>query len=109
MPKEKWYHLDSRGLSNLIVVCVGVILYLGLTHLPQVRMAIDSFLSVLSPFIGGFMIAYLLNTPTNFFEQKVYHKFRHRRVLSILTVFLIALAIILVLLQLVLPQVGRCV
>lgn len=106
LPKEKWYHLDSRGLSNLIVVCVGVILYLGLTHLPQVRMAIDSFLSVLSPFIGGFMIAYLLNTPTNFFEQKVYQKFRHRRVLSILTVFLIALAIILVLLQLVLPQVG---
>lgn len=103
--KEKWYQLDGRSLSNLVVICVGILLYLGLTHLPQVREAIRSFLTVLSPFIYGFVIAYLLNTPTNFFEQKVYHRFRGRRALSILTVFLLAAGIIVLLLQLVLPQV----
>lgn len=103
--KQKWYHLDSRSLSNLVVVCVGILLYLGLTHLPQVRMAIRSFLTVLSPFIFGFVIAYLLNTPTNFFERKVYRRLKCRRALSILTVFLLTIAVIVFLLQLVLPQV----
>ena len=103
--KQKWYQLDGRSLSNLVVVCVGILLYLGLTHLPQVRGAIRSFLTVISPFIFGFVIAYLLSTPTNFFERKVYRRFKCRRGLSILTVFLLAVAVIAFLLQLVLPQV----
>lgn len=103
--KQKWYQLDGRSLSNLVVICVGILLYLILTHLPQVRVAIHSFLTVLSPFIYGFVIAYLLNTPTNFFERKVYRYVKCKRVLSILTVFLLTSGVIVFLLQLVLPQV----
>lgn len=101
----KWYHLDRRGLSNLVVVCAGILLYLGLTHLPQVRHVLKGFLSVLSPFIGGFVIAYLLNAPTNFFEEKVYKNVKNRRIFAIITVYLLALAVIAILLQLILPQV----
>ena len=103
--KGRWYQLDGRGLSNLVVVCVGIILYLGLTHLPQVRVTIKGFLNILSPFISGFIIAYLLNTPANFFERKVYQRLRYRRALSIVTVFLIGLVLVVILLQLVVPQV----
>ncbi len=106
---HKWYQLDSRGLSNLLVVCAGILLYLGLTHLPQVKATAGRFLDVLSPFIAGFVIAYLLNTPTNFFERKVYHNSPHKRMLAIVTVYLLALAVIMVLLQLILPQVGASV
>lgn len=105
--KRKWYHLDSRSLSNLIVVCLGVALYMGLTHLPQVRETLKTLLNVVSPFIIGFVIAFLLNTPTDFFEKKVYGKLKYRRGLAIATVFLIALFIIILLLQLVLPQIGE--
>lgn len=104
--KRKWYQLDSRALSNLIVVCVGILLYLGLTHLPQVKRAIGAVVEVFTPFIAGFVIAYLLNTPVDFFERKVYHSFRGKRALSIVTVFLIATAVIAILLQLILPQVA---
>lgn len=103
---QKWYRLDNRGLSNLLVVCAGILLYLGLTHLPQVKAAVGHFLDVLSPFIVGFIIAYLLNTPTNFFEREVYKTCAQKRTLAIVTVYLIALLVILVLLQLILPQVG---
>jgi len=103
--KQKWYHLDSRGLSNLIVVFAGILLYLGLTHLPQVKAAVGGFLDVLSPFIGGFCLAYLLNTPTNFFERKVYGKVKHRRTAAIVTVYFLALLVVVILLQLILPQV----
>ncbi len=104
--EHKWYHLDSRALSNLIVVCTGILLYLGLTHLPQVRAAVYGFLDVLSPFIVGFVIAYLLNTPTNFFRRKVYKNCKGSGALAIITVYLVALGVILILLQLILPQVG---
>ena len=103
---RKWYQLDSRSLSNLLVVCGGILLYLVLTHLPQVKALMGRFLDVLSPFIAGFIIAYLLNTPTNFFERKVYYNSAHKRTLAIVTVYLIALAVIMVLLQLILPQAG---
>jgi len=102
----KWYHLDKRTLSNLIIVCAGILLYLGLTHLPQVKQSVGFIFGVLSPFVGGFVIAYLLNTPVNFFEKKVYHKYKMSRVFAVITVYLIVLAIIYFLLQLLLPQVG---
>lgn len=104
--KKKWYQLDSRGLSNLIVVCAGILFYLCLTHLPQVKAVVGTVLNVLSPFIAGFVIAYLLNTPVDFFERTLYQNRRGKRGLSIVTVFAIAVAIIAILLQLVLPQVG---
>lgn len=104
--KRKWYQLDSRAVSNLVVVCVGILLYLGLTHLPQVKETVEAVVDVFSPFIAGFVIAYLLNTPVDFFERKVYAKYKGKRALSIVTVFLIAIAVIAVLLQLVLPQVA---
>lgn len=104
--KGKWYHLDGRGLSNLIVVCAGVLLYLGLTHIPQVRSSIAGFLNVLSPFIGGFVIAYLLNTPAKFIARTVFGRMPKRRqaLFSVVTVYLLALLVILILLQLILPQ-----
>ena len=103
--KKRWYQLDSRALSNLVIVCVGILLYLGLTHLPQVKNAVSSVVNVFTPFITGFVIAYLLNTPVDFFERTVYQKSRGKRALSIVTVFLIAVVVIAILLQLVLPQV----
>lgn len=106
--KRKWYQLDGRNLGNLVVVCVGVTFYLLLTHLPQVRGAIREFLGVLSPFIIGFVIAYLLHGPSRFFEEKVYGRMEKpgiRRGLAIVTVYVIALVLITVLLQLVIPQV----
>ncbi len=104
---ENWYHLDKRGLSNLVVICIGVLLYMVLTNLAQVQAAVSAFMSILSPFIAGFVIAFLLNSPTNFFEERVYPDLRKSaRLASIVTVYLIAFATLMVLLELVLPQVG---
>ena len=90
---ENWYHLDKRGLSNLIVICIGVLLYMVLTNLAQVQAAVSAFMSILSPFIAGFVIAFLLNSPTNFFEERVYPDLRKSaRLASIVTVYLIAFA-----------------
>lgn len=104
--QNKKFRLEGRPLSNLIVVCAGISFYLALTHIPQVKQVAKTFLDVFSPFIGGFVIAYLLNTPVDFFKEKVFEKKKHCLALSIVTVYLLAFALIFFLLQLVLPQVG---
>lgn len=108
MQKKPW-PLDSRTVSNLIVVIVGILVYVGLSHFGAVREKLDMFLSVLSPFIVGFVIAYLLNSPMHFFEQRVFKNGIWGRALSILLVYLLALAVLAVLVVLILPQVVESV
>ncbi len=107
--RGKWYQLDRRSLSNLVVICVGVLLYQGVTHIAQIKAVLYEIMSVLQPFIVGFVIAYLLNTPINYCEKKLFQKFKNPRIPSLITVYLIALVAIAVLLQLIIPQVGDSV
>ena len=104
MQKKPW-PLDSRTISNLIVVIVGILLYMGISHFDVVQEKVSMFMSVVSPFIMGFTIAYLLNSPMRFFERTVLKGLKWKRAASILIVYLLALIILGILLVLVLPQV----
>lgn len=92
-------------MSNLIVVLIGITFYLGLSHFDLVREKLDMFLSVVAPFIVGFAVAYLLNTPAKFLERELFAHCRHRRTWSIISVYLLAVLLLVVLLNLILPQV----
>lgn len=107
--KQKWYVLDGRSISNLVVVLIGILFYVGLSHVSMIESSISKFMKVLSPFIVGFAIAYLLNTPMSFFERSIYNKLRYRRVLSILTVYALAVAVLSILLTMILPQVAQSI
>ena len=104
MQKKPW-SLDTRTVSNLIIVLIGILFYFILYRFDEVRAKISMVTGVLSPFIIGFAIAYLLNTPTTFFEEKVYRKYRHGRTLAIITVYALTAAGLSILLNLILPQV----
>ncbi|MCD8375880.1 MAG: AI-2E family transporter [Oscillospiraceae bacterium] len=103
--KKKFHFFDSKALANLTIVLVGILFYVALSNLGALREKVSGFLGILSPFIIGFAVAYLLNTPTAFFERKVYKNLRWKRGLSILTVYLLVFALLVVLIALVVPQV----
>ena len=103
--KQKTWPLDSKTISNLIVVLIGIAFYFVLYRFDEVRGKLYMLTSVLSPFIAGFVIAYLLNTPTKFFERNVYQDRKHSRALAIVTVYLLAIVVLAILLNLILPQV----
>ena len=103
--KRKWLRLDGRAISNLIVVLVGISFYFLLNRFDVVAAKIGAFLGVISPFISGFAIAYLLNSPIRFFEEKLYGGLRYKRVFSIVTVYALTVALLAILLNLILPQV----
>ncbi len=97
---------SKRTISNLIVVCVGILLFLALYNFGAIRQFAGWLFRIFSPFVAAIGIAYVLNMPMRFFERKVYRKLRIRRGLSVLTVYLLAMLIIGMVLGLVLPQVA---
>lgn len=107
--KKKWYILDARTISNIIVVLAGILFFLILNNFDLVRQKLEGFLDILAPFIVGFAVAYLLNTPMSFFERRVYQNFKYRRAFSVLTVYVLAFVVVAVLLNLILPQVGQSI
>lgn len=107
--KKKLWPLDAKAVSNLIIVLIGILFYVLLMNFGVVREKITMFFGVIEPFIVGFAVAYLLNTPVHFFERKVYRKLRWRRGLSIATVYLLVIVILVILIDMILPQVAESV
>ena len=104
--KKKFWPLTSKDVSNLIIVLIGILFYFLLFNLGAIRLRIRIFLNVIEPFIVGFVIAYLLNTPITFFERKVYRRVKWSRGLAIATIYLLALVVITILINMILPQVA---
>ncbi len=107
--KKKWFPTGGQFLSNLMVVLIGITFFLTLSNLDMVRTQINSFLSVITPFLAGLALAYLLNAPTVFLEKTLFSRFKFRRGISILATYLLALAALSVLLTLILPQVAQSI
>lgn len=76
-----------------------------MSNFGAIRQQIKTCLGVLKPFIAGFAIAYLLNTPITFFERKVYRRLKWKRGLAIATIYLLAVIVLAILLNMILPQV----
>ncbi len=103
--RRRFHIFNRRMLSNLMIVLIGILFFLFLSNLNDVGRVIGDVISIISPFLWGIFIAYLLNTPTQFFMRKVYKKFHFKRAFSITTVYLIALILIGVIVALIVPQV----
>ncbi|GHU35169.1 AI-2E family transporter [Clostridia bacterium] len=66
---------------------------------------------VLTPLINGFVIAYLINPLCDFLEKTVLKKLKEKskKVLSLISAYIIAIAAIILLMLMVIPQVGQSV
>ena len=100
--KENKWQVTGRVASNLIVVFAGVAFYRALSNFDALRAQLRAWLGILSPFVWGLVIAYLLDAPVRFFESKL----GGRRKLSILISYVLAFLVVGFLLRMVLPQIG---
>lgn len=108
-PKRQRWRITPRTWSNLFVVCVGIAFYLFLSNFDEVRLRLNSLGKVIQPFVAGFALAYLLNIPASYLEKNFFTRFKFRRMLSILTAYLLAVLLLAVLLSSVVPQVVQSV
>lgn len=103
MSKENKWQVTGRVASNLIVVFAGVAFCMALSNFDALRAQLRAWLGILSPFVWGLVIAYLLDAPVRFFESKL----GGRRKLSILISYVLAFLVVGFLLRMVLPQIGN--
>ncbi len=104
---KKWIYWFLLGVALIVV-------YKALDNFTNVSEVIGEFFNVIAPFLVGVFIAYLLYVPCQKFENiflKSKSKFikRKARTLSIATVYLIALVILIILINVILPVVWESV
>ena len=91
----EWNKQSLRGL--LLVICGGVAFYCALQNLPAVAGALKWALGILSPFLLGGAIAFILNVPMRAIERRLFPRARRsglRRSLALLLTLLAFFAVL---------------
>ncbi|MBQ5754204.1 MAG: AI-2E family transporter [Oscillospiraceae bacterium] len=107
MHREKW-KVTQQVASNMIVVFSGIGFYLALSHFDAVRQVFGNVVGIISPFIWGIVLAYLLDGGVRVFERTIF-KNQKGRGLAVLATYCIAVLFLFVLLSVVLPQLAQSV
>lgn len=100
------------SIYTLIVIIVSTIFIYLIINGAQTKAAFSNFMTILFPFIVAFFISYLLNPFVRSLESKFFKKVckvKHntlRKVLSILTAYIVVFGIITVALRYILPQIA---
>ena len=103
----KWLYWFTFAVAVIIV-------YKTLDNFSEIRNFLGNIFSVLMPFVFGILLAYLFYIPCRKVES-IYHKVKWKwmkkiaRKLSVLTVYLIAFLIIVIIFNFILPTVSRSV
>lgn len=105
-------NLDKENTKKIIfIMIIGIITYVGLQNLGIIWEAVKSLLNILSPFIIGACIAFILNVIINLIENKWNKKRkknkileRIKRPLSIFLSILLLFAVIFFVIFLVIPE-----
>lgn len=64
----------------LKIVAFGVILYVALSNLKSLWSHLNFFLSIITPFLAGGFAAFILNIPLKLFEEKIFGKWRPKKI-----------------------------
>lgn len=95
----------------LFVIAIGTVVIYSIINWTKTRATISQVISILTPFIVGFFIAYVLNPVVRMldtlFEKKIFKKKLKpglRRGLAILSSYIVALGLVIIILTYIVPQ-----
>lgn len=104
---KKFMHRAALGAASLIL---AIAFYFFMLRFSSLKETLRWIMKILTPFVYGGVMAYLLKTPCNFFEKKIEKLLPEKKKkgaggLAILLVMILAVLIIYFLLSMVLPQI----
>lgn len=116
MKKRERSELDQKSKNNLKVGLILLFTFFAVWYIEPIGKFLLSTYAVLRPIILGFAIAFVINLPMNFFQEKVFGKIidplKHRKVvvaLSLIVSWLLFFAGVTILLVVVIPEVINAV
>lgn len=89
-----------KGAPSLLVVILGVAFYMALEHFSAVSAVIGKIYSVCAPFVVGAILAFLMDGPVRYFENK----FHWKRTPTVWGVFLSSILLFILMLVGFVPQ-----
>ena len=102
--------LNKKNMKNLILLIVfAVLFYVGAQRIENLAAGILFVCRVVFPFILGGALAFILNIPMSFLEEKLFHKVKKKkfvRPVCLVCSILFVVAVIQVVLVVVLPEVA---
>lgn len=102
---KHWYDRTPQKMSDwLLLLGAGAALLACIDYLPAIGSGAGTLLGLLSPFVSGIALAYVLDIPTRWFAQKL---FRGRRGLAILLSYVVFFGALAALVGLVVPQLAQ--
>ncbi len=99
---------DKKWYNGAVIVCIGVVLYVVLTHLHTVLSILGTFIGYFKPVILGVVFAYILSPLAKFFYYRVFRKMKlgkGRWYLSVVIAVLLMLLVLVVLMGMLIPQI----
>lgn len=109
MNKEFLKKIFFQSLTGFLSLALAILLFFCIQRLDQLRQAFHWLMDILTPFIYGGTMAYLLKTPCGFLERVFQNALpaRHKKyanILSVIAVLLISALVIYLLLNMVIPE-----
>lgn len=88
-----------------VLITFGIVLYFALNHLQYVAHGFFYVSSVAFPFILGGCLAFIINVPMRFFENKVFGKLKKgKRAFSLISALVCILGVIILVCGLIIPE-----
>lgn len=114
MNKEFLKKIFFQSLTNFLSLALAIVLFFTIQRIDQIRQSFHWVMDVLTPFLYGGTMAYLLKTPCGFlervFEARLPAKCKKwANLLSILTVLILVVLILYLLLSMILPEMGASI
>ena len=114
MNKEFLKKIFYQSLTNFLSLALAILLFFAIQRMDQLTRGFHWLVGVLTPFVYGGTLAYLLKTPCNFLERHIGAALpgKHKawaNVLSVVTVMLLSILVIYLLLSMVIPEMGRSI
>ncbi len=97
----------------LLIIAFTLLFYTGLNHIPEVLRTVGILIGLLSPFLLGSCIAFILNVPMRFIEKKLLKNTKLKpslkRTVSLILALLFIIAVILFVFLLVIPELANTI
>ena len=76
----------NRMLANLLVVLAGLSFYFAMLNFDTISGFVTTVLDILRPFVYGFVLAFLLNSPVKYFDRVLRNRIKNKKLVRAIAV-----------------------
>lgn len=99
-------YMTNNVIGNAVSLILAIVFFLFISNFQLVKQNFDGFIKIISPFILGYGIAYILNSPINWFDNTIFKKLnkKYSKGLSILSTYITFFVLVFAIAFAILPQ-----